>query len=75
MPSLFCAYHNGGAVCVVGAEVEALVAGHFLEPDPDIGLEIFDEVAYVDGAVCVRQGGGNDDFTRHRFPSFGNCGR
>ena len=68
MPSVFGADHYRCAVGVVCAEIEALIAGHFLEPHPDIGLEIFDEMAYMDGAVCVGQGGSNDDFTRHNFP-------
>ena len=42
---LFGAQHDGCAVGVVGADVMAGVAAHFLEADPDIGLDIFDEVA------------------------------
>jgi hypothetical protein len=32
------ANHNRGAVSIVGAEVETLIAAQFLEADPDIGL-------------------------------------
>ena len=74
-PLVFCANHYRCAVSVVGAEVKALIAAYFLKPHPDIGLEIFDEMADVDGAVCVGQGGGNDDFTRHNFPFLRLVGR
>jgi hypothetical protein len=40
-------------VSVIGAKVEALVAAHLLEADPDIGLQVFDEVPYMYGGVCV----------------------
>jgi hypothetical protein len=50
------AYHNGRTVGVVSAEIKALVAAQLLEADPDIGLEVFDEMAYVYGAIRVWQG-------------------
>jgi len=64
-----CAYHNWGAVSVIGAKVKTLVSAHFLEADPDIGLEIFDQVPYVYRAVCVRQRRCHHNFARHSFPS------
>ena len=56
MPSFRALIIIGRAVGVVGAEIKALIAAHFLEPHPDIGLDILDKVAHVYGAVCVRQG-------------------
>jgi len=38
------------------------MAASFLETDPDIGLDVFQQVAKVDGAICVRQGTGNKYF-------------
>ncbi len=61
----FGAQHDGCAVGVVGADVVAGVAAHLLEAHPDVGLDVFDEVAEVDAAVGVGQGGGYEDFTRH----------
>jgi len=57
--------HDRRAVRVVGTDVPALVAGHLLEAHPDVGLDVFDQVAEVDGAVGVGQGGGDEDFARH----------
>ena len=53
--------HDRRAVRVVGTDINAPLAAEFLEADPDIGLEIFDQVAEVDGAVGVRQGTGDQD--------------
>jgi len=61
------AYHNRGAVSVIGAEVEALIAADFLEADPDIGLEVLDQVSYVNWAICIGQSRCYDDFARHSF--------
>ena len=52
---LLGAQHDRRAVRVVGTDVPALVAGHFLEAHPDIGLDVFDQVAEVNGAVGVGQ--------------------
>ena len=55
------AQHDRGAVGVVGADVVALVATHLLEAAPDVGLNVFDQVAQVDRAVGVGQGAGDQD--------------
>ena len=60
-PLLTSADHNGRAVGVVGTDVDAAVASQFLEPHPDIGLEILDQVAEVDGAIRIRQGAGDEN--------------
>ena len=62
---LLGAQHDRRAVRVVGADVPALVAEHLLEAYPDVGLDVFDEVAEVDRAIGVRQGGGDENLARH----------
>ena len=52
---LFRAQHDRRAMGVVGADVMHLVPTHLLEAHPDIGLNVFDQVAEMDRAVCVRQ--------------------
>ena len=58
--------HDRRAVRVVGAEVEAVVADELLESHPDVGLDVLDQVADVDRAVGVGQGGGDEDSTHDR---------
>ena len=36
------------------------IALHALEPHPDVGLDVFHDVADVEVAVGVRQGGGDE---------------
>ena len=43
---------------IVGADVVAFVAAQTLETHPDVGLDVFDHVAEVNGAVGIRQGAG-----------------
>jgi hypothetical protein len=52
-------YHYGRAVSVVAAYIDAFVADEFMIPDEYIGLNIFDEVAYVYAAVGVGKPGGD----------------
>jgi len=40
-----CAQHDRCAVCVVGTHVIHLVALHFLKANPDVGLNVFDQMA------------------------------
>jgi hypothetical protein len=45
-----------------------LVAAHLLKAHPDVGLDVFDQMAEVDGAVGVGQGAGDEDVaTGHEF--------
>ena len=37
--------HDGCAVSVVGADIMALMPAHFLKAHPDIGLDVFDQMA------------------------------
>ena len=53
--------HDRRAVRVVGADINTPLAAESLEADPDVGLDIFDQVAQMDGAVGVRQGAGDQD--------------
>ena len=55
--------HDCGAVSVVGTHINTVVPTEFLKADPDIGLDIFDQVPQMDGAVGVGQGTGDEDFT------------
>ena len=57
--------HDRRAVGVVGAAIETGVAAHFLEAHPDIGLDIFDQMAQMDAAIGVRQGGGDENLAGH----------
>ena len=54
--------HDGGAMGIVGAHVDALLTAQFLETDPDIGLDVFQQVAQVNGAIGVGKGTGHQDF-------------
>jgi len=63
---LFCLQHGGSAVSVVGADVAYLVTAHFLEPDPDISLDVFQQMSDVNGAIGVGQGAGDEDASCHR---------
>jgi hypothetical protein len=40
------------------------MAAEFLESDPDIGLDVLDEMAHVRRAIGVRQGARNENFSR-----------
>jgi len=53
--------HDRGAVGIVGAHVDAAVPAHALEAHPDVGLDVFHQVAQVDRAVGVGQGAGDQD--------------
>jgi hypothetical protein len=44
---------------------------HPLESDPDIGLDVFHDVADVEGTVGIRQCGGNENSAFHHAPEFG----
>ena len=60
-PFALRAQHDGGAVGVVRADEVDLRAAHALEPDPDVGLDVLDEVADVDGAVGVGERARDED--------------
>ena len=68
---LLGAQHDRGAVGVVGAHVVDAVALHLLEPHPYVGLDVLDQVAEVDRAVGVGQGGGDEDAAGHGLADVG----
>ena len=60
--------HDGRAVGVVGAEVDAPPPAELLEPHPDVRLKVLDQVADVDVAVGVGQCAGDQDSPHVRPP-------
>ena len=52
--------HDGGAVGIVRAHEQHLLALHALEAHPDVGLDVFHDVADVEGTVGVGQCRGNE---------------
>src|SRR5450759_3808394 len=59
--------HDRRAVRVVSADKMDFVALHALEAHPDIGLDVLHDVADVERAVRVRQGGSDEDSAFHRL--------
>ena len=58
--------HDRRAVGVVGADEMHRVPLHPLEAHPDVGLDVLHDVADVERAVRVRQGGGDEEAAGHR---------
>jgi hypothetical protein len=61
-----CPDHDGRAVRVVGAHVAALVAAELLKADPDIRLDVFDQVPDVNVPVGIGQGRGDKQTAGHQ---------
>src|SRR5690606_13448859 len=53
--------HDGGAMGVVGTDIGALLAAHFLEANPDVGLDVFQQMTQVNRAVGIGQGTGDQN--------------
>ncbi len=53
--------HDGRAVGIVGSDEVHLVALHALKAHPGVGLDVFHDVADVERAVGVGQGGGDEE--------------
>ncbi len=53
--------HDGRAVRVVGTDVDASMPAQLLKPDPDVGLDVLDQMADMDVPVGVGQGGGDQN--------------
>jgi hypothetical protein len=47
-------------VSIVGTDVNAAIANQFLISDPDIGLDVFDQVTNVNWPVGVGEGTGDE---------------
>ena len=60
-----CLEHDRRAVRVVGADEMHLVALHALKTHPDIGLDVFHDVADVERPVGVGERGGDEKFAEH----------
>ena len=60
--------HDRRAVCVVRTNVPAFITDHLLVSHPDVGLDIFNQMAKVNGAIGIGQGGGDENFARHEGP-------
>ena len=58
--------HDGGAVGVVGTDEDAPPPTESLEPHPNVGLQVLDEVSDVNMAVGVGQGAGDEDLPHIR---------
>ena len=55
------AQHDRRAVGVVGADVPAVVTAHLLEPRPDVGLDVLDQMTDVDRTIGIGEGAGDED--------------
>ena len=53
--------HDGRAVGVVGADIDAPPPAELLEADPDVRLQVLDQVSDMDVAVGVGQGAGDEE--------------
>ena len=62
--SLLGGDHDGCTVRVVRTHEVHRMALHALEPHPDVGLDVFHDVADVEIAVGVGQGGGDEKLAR-----------
>ncbi len=60
---LLRAQHDGRAMGVIGADVDALMAAQLLEADPDVGLDVFQHMPQMDRTVGIGQGAGNENLT------------
>ena len=57
--------HDGRAVRIVRANKIHLVALHALKAHPDVGLDVLHDVADMEFAVGVGQGGGDKQLAGH----------
>jgi hypothetical protein len=66
--------HNGRAVGVVGTDVDATLATQFLEANPYVSLDVFDQMAQMDRAIGVRKSCCDKDFrVAHYGRSYSRC--
>ena len=56
----FSCNHDRRTMCVVCAHKIDMVALHALKPNPDISLDVFHDVANVELAIGIGQGGGDE---------------
>ena len=60
LAGLFGGNHDGRAVGIIGAHEVDRIALHSLCTHPGVGLDVFHDVADVEVAVGIRQGGGDE---------------
>ncbi len=70
----FRAQHDCRAVRIVGAHVVDLMPVHAQRANPDVRLDIFDQVANVDLSVRVRQRGRDENLAAGRLRACGEIG-
>jgi hypothetical protein len=58
---LVCIKHGGCAMGIIGADVDALVTRESLVTNPYICLDVFQQVAQMDGTIGVGQGAGDEN--------------
>ena len=63
-PFLLGAQHDGGAMGIIGADVNCLITAQFLEANPDVSLNVLKHVPQMDRTVGIGQGAGNEDLAR-----------
>ena len=54
--------HDRRAMSIVSTDIMTLMPAHLMEPDPDIGLDVFDKMAQMNRTVGIGQGAGDEDF-------------
>lgn len=57
----FCCQYDWCVVCVVGVDVDYFVVGYVLCLYLDVGLDVVQQVVYVQGIVGVGQGVGDEE--------------
>ena len=55
--------HDRGTVGVIGTHISTIHPTQFLEAHPNVGLDIFHQMAEVDRTIGIRQCAGNQYFT------------
>ena len=60
---------------IVGADEVHLMPLHALETNPDVGLDVFHDVADMERTVGVGQGGGDEQLARGRDAHWDNAGK
>ena len=56
--------HDRCAMSIRCADINAVMTTEFLESDPDVGLDVLDQMAHMRGSIRIRQGARNEYFSR-----------
>ena len=57
--------HDRRAMCIIGTHIYAAVAGELLKSDPNIGLDVLNQMADMNRPIGIRQRGRNENLARH----------